>query len=240
MSHDDALLVAVWDTCCSTPAWLRAGTLVDGLRPDPSRVPAADQPLGALTRRLLDLAREWFGDSIEAVCTCEVCWQQMEIAVPIDDLYRTAEWSAEPPERIAVNVPNHDDVTIRPLTLSDLAVAADAPGTESAGVLLATRALVVPPTPSDEMSAELMEAISAALDEADPMATLVVEVMCPQCGVVAFPTLDLGDWCWSMADAQVRRLLDDVHLLARAYGWTEREILELGPHRRAHYLEFLT
>jgi hypothetical protein len=32
-------------------------------------------------------------------------------------------------------------------------------------------------------------------------------------------------------------LLDEVHVLARAYGWNEREILGLSAARRAAYLE---
>ena len=32
-------------------------------------------------------------------------------------------------------------------------------------------------------------------------------------------------------------LIDDVHRLAAAYGWSERDILALGPQRRAAYLE---
>jgi hypothetical protein len=38
-------------------------------------------------------------------------------------------------------------------------------------------------------------------------------------------------------DARARALLAEVHSLARAYGWTEPEILALSPQRRAAYLE---
>jgi hypothetical protein len=36
-----------------------------------------------------------------------------------------------------------------------------------------------------------------------------------------------------------RSLLAEVHSLARAYGWTESEILALSPQRRSTYLEMV-
>ena len=48
--------------------------------------------------------------------------------------------------------------------------------------------------------------------------------------------LDAGELLWDEIDARARVLLGEVHLLARAYGWTESEILALGATRRAAYL----
>jgi hypothetical protein len=49
--------------------------------------------------------------------------------------------------------------------------------------------------------------------------------------------LDPGEFLWSKVNLQAHRLLQDVHLLARAYGWTESDVLRLGPGRRQAYLE---
>ncbi|HUD55174.1 MAG TPA: hypothetical protein VMR02_08095 [Terracidiphilus sp.] len=40
-------------------------------------------------------------------------------------------------------------------------------------------------------------------------------------------------------EARARRLLYEVHTLAAAYGWSEREILSLSAPRRALYLEMV-
>jgi hypothetical protein len=37
--------------------------------------------------------------------------------------------------------------------------------------------------------------------------------------------------------AAAERVLLDVHALARAYGWTESEVLRLTPARRSAYLQ---
>ena len=42
---------------------------------------------------------------------------------------------------------------------------------------------------------------------------------------------------WRLSPAE--RTLADVDTLARAYGWTEAEVMELSPTRRAAYLQLL-
>jgi hypothetical protein len=42
---------------------------------------------------------------------------------------------------------------------------------------------------------------------------------------------------WAQIDARARRLIAEVHTLAREYGWSEREVLDLSEVRRALYLE---
>jgi hypothetical protein len=51
--------------------------------------------------------------------------------------------------------------------------------------------------------------------------------------------LDLPAFLWTEIEAQVRRLLLDIHTLAVAYGWSEREILSLSDARRRLYLEMV-
>jgi hypothetical protein len=214
---------------------MRAGMLVDVLAPDPSGVAAADQPLGTLTRRFLAVAEAWFGPEIVAVTTCQRCGEELEVSVPVADLREASDAAAPAAEAGAA------DVSVRPLTLTDLADAADADDAHAASVLLATRALGDrAPADDDEITPELIEAASAALERADPMASVAAAVTCPRCGAGSTPALDLGDWCWTMADAHVQRLLDEVDLLARAYGWSEASILALGSTRRAAYLERMT
>ncbi len=47
---------------------------------------------------------------------------------------------------------------------------------------------------------------------------------------------DVGALLWEELVAQARGLLAEVHVLARAYGWSEAEVLELSRSRRAAYL----
>jgi hypothetical protein len=50
---------------------------------------------------------------------------------------------------------------------------------------------------------------------------------------------DIGEFFWTEIAVQAQRLLREIDALARAYGWTEREILSLPGQRRQAYLELV-
>ena len=49
--------------------------------------------------------------------------------------------------------------------------------------------------------------------------------------------LDLEATCLALLAAEQPRLIDDIHALARAYHWTEAEVLAVPPRRRRQYLD---
>jgi hypothetical protein len=73
--------------------------------------------------------------------------------------------------------------------------------------------------------------------EADPLAEVLVDHSCSACGGAFTADLDVGSFVWAELQARARRLMKEVDLLARAYGWTETEVLALSERRRAAYLE---
>jgi hypothetical protein len=90
-----------------------------------------------------------------------------------------------------------------------------------------------------ELPDETIEAISAAMLEADPQAETILHLTCPACGHEWDLLFDVVDFFWREISAQAQRLLREIDALARAYGWTEREILNLPAQRRQTYLEML-
>ena len=50
---------------------------------------------------------------------------------------------------------------------------------------------------------------------------------------------DIAEFFWTEISAQAQRLLREIDALARAYGWTEHEILSLPAQRRQTYLELI-
>ncbi len=51
---------------------------------------------------------------------------------------------------------------------------------------------------------------------------------------------DVVSFFWSEICVQAKRLLREVHTLARAYGWREADILNMSTARRQFYLEMVT
>ena len=75
--------------------------------------------------------------------------------------------------------------------------------------------------------------------DADPQADVRLAVTCPSCGTGWEVPFDAGSFLWSEVEAWARRTLLEVHQLAAAYGWSEAEVLALGPRRRQAYLELV-
>jgi hypothetical protein len=89
-----------------------------------------------------------------------------------------------------------------------------------------------------ELPETTVESIAEALAESDPGARTVLRVHCP-CGSEWADELDIRVVLWTDLTEWVGRTLTEVHQLARAYGWSEADILSMNGWRRRWYLEAL-
>jgi hypothetical protein len=92
---------------------------------------------------------------------------------------------------------------------------------------------------TEEFPADLIEALEARLEEADPLVAFSIRLGCPQCGVESDIPVDLEMLALRELEREQRQLLKDVHRLATRYHWSESEILRLSPTRRARYLRLI-
>ena len=85
------------------------------------------------------------------------------------------------------------------------------------------------------LTAADLEHIDDALDEMCPQVADWLETPCPNCN----ETLPLRFDPLTFGFPKETALLGDVHILAGAYGWREREVLDLPRHRRARYVSLI-
>jgi len=116
----------------------------------------------------------------------------------------------------------------------DLAAASRAPDAVEAERVLLERCVG-----ASELTDEQRRAVTAAMADADPLAEVLVDMACPACGEPFVADLDVAQFVWAEVRARALSLLRDVDALARAYGWTEEQVLALGDTRRAAYLELV-
>jgi hypothetical protein len=90
-----------------------------------------------------------------------------------------------------------------------------------------------------DLSPETLNAISERMAAADPQANLELALACPACGEAWNSALEIVSFFWSEIHAWATLLLQEVHLLASAYGWREAEILSMNPARRQTYLDLI-
>jgi hypothetical protein len=80
------------------------------------------------------------------------------------------------------------------------------------------------------------EEIEAMLAKADPLCSIALNAECCLCGGDVRAEVDLAAR-WLSAQRRIAcGLLEEVHMLARHYHWSEREILGLSESRRQYYI----
>ncbi|MFN3324556.1 MAG: hypothetical protein ACK5AZ_13750 [Bryobacteraceae bacterium] len=83
---------------------------------------------------------------------------------------------------------------------------------------------------------EWLPLLEAELEERDPFTVLELSATCPGCGASNSHHFDLEAFLLRDLARKQTALLEAIHRIARAYHWSEREILALPPHRRDYYL----
>ncbi|AGA89620.1 hypothetical protein Thimo_0781 [Thioflavicoccus mobilis 8321] len=228
----DSDLLALWERGSPRHPLDRALLLGCWARPDLAPDALADLPLGTLNRALLGLRTDLFGRAIDAYVDCEVCGARHALALDAEDFSAAAAGSDAPGEgRVAGR-------RWRAPTIRDLAAVAGEPSPQAAAFAILHRCLSPPPTPAE--LADLLVEADAVFEASDPGAEIGLALICDACGHRWVANFDIAALLWDEVAARARALLDEVDRLARAYGWSEAEILGLSPVRRAAYLELVS
>lgn len=226
---DAQALINCWEHGRRRHALDRALLLFAAAEPAADVDSLADRTLGERNAALLRLRRALFGDELKSCVDCPECAERLEFSLSVKALLERA------PEADALAFLEIQGLRVRLPTTRDLASAAHDADAVSASCRLLQRLCVdgVPDSVSSEFEAEM----TRMLDAADPCMDFVIDLTCPACARAWNASFDVPGFLWEEIDARARRLLDEVHALARSYGWSERQILELSDLRRGAYLE---
>jgi hypothetical protein len=222
---DAQSLIACWELGRPRHPLDRALLLHAAAAPGEDPDTLADRTLGERNAALLRLRQSLFGDALKSCVECPECGERLEFAISAQTLLEQGPDSAS----------MHAELNGRRLrlpTTRDLASVADEPDEAHAARKLLDRLLV------DAAPAELpIDALASAIDAADPRIDYSLALSCPACPHCWNAPFDVPAFLWEEIDARARRLLDEVHTLARAYGWSEGEILALSETHRRAYLD---
>jgi hypothetical protein len=233
-----AELVQLWEIGQGMPPAQRAATLAEAAG-DGTGPPAVDLPLGDRDHRLMVLRCELFGTQISGLDTCGQCGADLDVTFDLGPLV-----TGPPATSAPVNVRWEDTVLhCRVVTTADMIAAAGA-GIPDFGDILFSRCVTVAaadgrgdPVPVTGLPGPAAAEVMTALAAADPLADVRLAVTCGECGHQWDVTFDIASFLWTEICAAVERILGEVHVLAVAYGWSEAEVLAVGPRRRQYYLE---
>ena len=201
----------------------------------------AELSIGQRDALLLRLREDLFGSHVSALAVCSECGETLELCFDISDV-RTPEVS-EPNGAIAVSWGQYQ-LEVRLPNSHDLLVLGEPEELKEKRMRLLDRIVLRAecsghPIAVRELPEELISAMERKIQAAEPSAEVTVKLRCQSCDHEWSALFDIGSFLWKEVDAWAVRLLREVHLLARAYGWGEADILSMSPWRRHVYLEML-
>jgi hypothetical protein len=223
------------DLACrgTTLDWLEKGLLLAAHAwPESSVADRESLPLGVRDRLLLALRIRTFGRAMGVRSTCPGCGLELEAEVDLGVVL--AEHAVEPPETVTIEI-DGETVIVRLPSSRDLRAVSDLRPEEAERALFGVCLEGLPGVPDEATRGTVAEALAAA----DPLTDVELEFQCGRCGTVTAKLFDILDCFWREIDGGARRIAVEVHTLASAYGWAERDILALAPARRNLYLSLV-
>lgn len=234
-------LLTLWERGASLHPIDRALQVLALALPDRPWVDLARVSLGERDALLLEVRRATLGDRIAAQDTCQACGERVEIDLTCSALIgerspASREWLLE-----------HDGyrLTLRAVTSEDAAAAAMSVTVAAATSQLLERCVVAAtrderPVQATELPDTIVSAAAASIAEHDTRAELVLDLACPACQRRWTRILDVARFVWIELTTRAQHVVTDIHTLARAYGWSEADIIAMSDARRAAYLHLVT
>ena len=235
-----AQLIGMWERGARQPWVDRALTLVSACHPELTDSGLAALTVGERDADLLALREGLFGRALKSFAECPNCQARLEFSVDANELRESFAnaANADPAELLL------DDIRIqfRRLSTADLTAAARCADVNAARRVLLQRCVVEArrngePLAAADLPAACVEALSSRLAALDGAADIALDLRCVACGHAWQLTLDIVRFLWAEVNALAKAYLNEVHMLAWAYGWREADILAMSSARRQFYLE---
>src|SRR6266699_299464 len=188
--------------------------------------------IGQRDAYLLTIHERNFGGRLASLASCQECQERLEFVLDVADL-RVAQKS-DPIDQVQEMTAEGVELHFRVPNSLDLAAISSYREVADARDELIRRCVMQACQDSHNVAAEalpetVIAAIASQMVERDPQADVQLDLTCPACG-----------HGWSEVCAAAKRLLQEVHILALAYGWREADILSMGAIRRQFYLGMVT
>jgi hypothetical protein len=234
-------LMNIWDEGCSLKhaqlGLLFLGSACPGTPPDE----LANVSIGVRDRLLLQLREQIFGSKIVGVAECLQCGERLEITFKVDDVNLGKDLDL---------VGSFDlsmcgyEVRFRLPTSLDLIAISDQQDIDRAKEILIERCVFRVNQGGQERTSrrlpdQVLDAVIQKMADIDLQGDVRLALTCPGCGRQRDVAFDIVSFFWKEIDAWAKHLLEEVHVLASAYGWSEAEILALSSQHRQLYLNMV-
>ncbi len=238
-------LLTIWERGQQQSAPDKALLLLGAACPEIALETLAVLSIGQRDAFLLTLRERLFGTHLNSVVRCQICSEHLELNFSTSEMRvtkaATALENCTPQEGCSLQIRGYD-IRFRVPNSQDLLALIEQSNVNKSA-LLERCVLRIKSRGKNKRAAELPEnvqvALSQAMAEADPQADVQLALQCPACQHRWQAAFDILTFLWSELQTWAHRMLREVHLLARAYGWSEADILVMNPGRRHTYLAMI-
>jgi ribosomal protein L33 len=205
--------------------------------PDPD---LAAMSIGERDGHLFSLRRMMFGEQLDCVSFCPSCNERVEFSCRVSDL--AGAWPGPDVQKMTLNKDGYMVAFRLPSSADLLEIPADDPDTARAELF--RRCIRSIDGPKNDISPEqlppaIRDEIISRMEEIDPLSEVRISLRCTACGHAWEETFDISSFFWNEIIVHAAGILQDVHELARVYGWAEHDILAMSPVRRLRYREMI-
>jgi hypothetical protein len=235
-------LLAAWELGRAEPHLIERGLLLLlAAYPGSPRPTLAQLSIGERDSLLLGLREQAFGSGLTALAECHQCGARLEFQLRVADLCVPRESPAL--ETLTLSVGDYE-LEFRLPNSFDLSAVRETTDLDDKKQRLLERLVSRArhcglEIGTKELPEEVIAAMEDRMEKADPQAVVQLSVHCECCGHEWKTGFDIASFLWTEVDSWAIRILREVHSLARAYSWSETDILAMSPWRRQCYLEML-
>jgi T4 bacteriophage base plate protein len=239
----DQQILQVWERGQQQHPLDRALTLLAFALPEHSWETLSHLSIGQRDSLLLLLRQQMLGDDMESFANCPHCGESVEFTLKTTAL-RVMEPVIEPLASQTLTVADYALIFTLPSS-KDLAAVVGCETLLAAQSVLTQRCIqqiscegvaIAPESIPEEFWQQLTQQMTQQMAAVDPQAEILLDLSCPACQSNWQVLFDIVAFFWTELGLQAKQIMQEVHTLARSYGWREADILAMSPTRRQHYL----
>lgn len=241
--------VYVWEEGEGREPWYKAVKILSHAFPGVEEKELMEWSIGRRNTCLLELRRLMFYSPIESFLKCPGCARQIGYKLNAKDMGAILPPGSPILSRQEFSLTLEDvEIQFRSLDSRDIEAVDNSSDSGNAAVVrrkLMERAVIRAVKDGNNLNADqlpdsIMNTLREKMSDYDPGFEIRLALECPFCGHKWAVCFDILTFLWTEIKKQAQDLLQEVHILAGAYGWSEKDILDMSAARRQYYLDLQT
>jgi hypothetical protein len=236
-------MLYVWEQGLNQPLLQRVLILLVTAFPEIKPDSLVNLSVGQRDRYLLQLRESLFGQYLQNTAVCPQCDQRMEWESRIADFVDQTAENSTTENKFELNADGFKLQFRLPNSL-DIAAVINIENNEKAQLHLLSRCLLKvehegESCDNSQLPDSIIQQVIDEIEMLDPHADIHINLNCAECSHSWDVLFDIDSFLWIEINDWAEKMLQTIHKIAAAYGWSEKDILRLSPVRRQLYIGML-